>query len=128
LGKNNKHVLICGEATSGKTNTLNAIRAGIFGLSKSLANELALYGILVNAVCPGWTLTRRVEELAKNRAKAEGTTSKEIINGWKDQVPLKRLAQPSEIADLVVFSASTRASYITGTAIQVDGGVMKGLL
>jgi 3-oxoacyl-[acyl-carrier protein] reductase len=105
----------------------NAVRAGILGLSKSLSNELAPYGILVNAVCPGWTLTKRVEDLAKARADAEGKTSEEIVKSWESQIPLKRIAQPHEIASLVVFLASERASYITGAAIQVDGGMVKGL-
>jgi len=105
----------------------NAVRAGILGLSKTLSNELASDGILVNAVCPGWTLTRRVEELANDRAKAENRTPAEIVEGWESQIPLRRLAQPGEIADLVVFLASERASYITGAVIQVDGGVIKGL-
>jgi len=105
----------------------NALRAGILGLSKTLANELAQHGILVNAVCPGWTLTKRVEELAKTQAKTSGKTYEEVIEGWESQIPLKRLAQPSEIANLVVFLASERASYITGTVIQVDGGYTKGL-
>jgi 3-oxoacyl-[acyl-carrier protein] reductase len=105
----------------------NAIRAGIFGLSKTLSNELAQYGILVNAVCPGWTLTKRVEELAKAQSKASGKAYEDIIKDWESQIPLKRLAQPKEIADLVVFLASERASYITGAVIQVDGGVIKGL-
>ena len=105
----------------------NALRAGIFGLSKTLSNELAKDGILVNAVCPGWTLTKRVEELAKAQSKETGKTYEEIIQVWKSQIPLKRLAQPKEIADLVVFLASERASYITGAVIQVDGGVIKGL-
>ena len=105
----------------------NAIRAAIFGLSKSLSNELAPYSILVNAVCPGWTLTKRVEQLAEGRAKAEGKTPADIIRRWEDQIPLKRLAHPKEIADLVVFLASERASYLTGTVIQVDGGVIKSL-
>jgi len=105
----------------------NALRAGIFGLSKTLSNELAHDGILVNAVCPGWTLTKRVEELAKAQSKATGKTYEDIIKGWESQIPLKRLAQPKEIADLVVFLASERASYVTGAVIQVDGGVIKGL-
>lgn len=106
----------------------NAIRAGVLGLSKSLSNELARYGILVNAVCPGWTLTARVEELARNRARAESKTSSEIMRSWESQIPLMRLAQPQEIADLVVFLASERASYITGAVVQVDGGVVRSLL
>lgn len=105
----------------------NALRAGIFGLSKTLSNELAKDGILVNAVCPGWTLTKRVDELAKTQAKTTDKTYEDIIKGWENQIPLKRLAQPKEIADLIVFLASERASYITGAVIQVDGGVIKGL-
>jgi 3-oxoacyl-[acyl-carrier protein] reductase len=104
----------------------NALRAGIFGLSKTLSNELAEDGILVNAVCPGWTLTKRVKELAKAQSKSTGKTYDEILQVWESQIPLKRLAQPKEIADLVVFLASGRASYITGAVIQVDGGVIKG--
>ncbi len=105
----------------------NTLRAGIFGLSKTLSNELAPYGVLVNAVCPGWTLTRRVKELAKTRAEVESKTPEEIMKSWQDQIPLRRLAQPSEIADVAVFLASERASYITGGVIQVDGGVIKSL-
>jgi len=105
----------------------NTLRAGILGLSKTLSNELAQDGILVNAVCPGWTLTKRVEELAKAQAKSSGKTREEIMEGWEGQIPLKRLAQPNEIANLVVFLASERASYITGAVFQVDGGYTKGL-
>jgi len=105
----------------------NALRAGILGLTKTLSNELAEDGILVNAVCPGWTLTKRVEELAKAKAKTTGKSYEEIIKEWTSQIPLKQLAQPKEIADLVVFLASERASYITGAVFQVDGGVTKGL-
>lgn len=106
----------------------NAIRAGILGLTKTLSNELAEYGILVNAVCPGWTLTRRVEELAKSTAKKVGRTCEEVIAEWASEIPLGRLAKPVEIADLVVFLASDKASYVTGAVIQVDGGFIKSLL
>jgi len=106
----------------------NTLRAGIFGLTKTLSNELAKDGILVNAVCPGWTMTKRVEEVAKTQAKTTGKTYEEIIKGWESEIPLKRLAQPKEIADLVVFLASERASYITGAVFQVDGGVIKALI
>jgi len=105
----------------------NTLRAGILGLTKTLSNELAEDGILVNAVCPGWTLTKRVEELAKAKAKTTHKNYEEIIKGWESQIPLKRMAQPKEIADLIVFLASERASYITGAVFQVDGGVTKGL-
>ena len=105
----------------------NTLRAGILGLTKTLSTELAPYNILVNVVCPGWTLTKRVEELAKARVEAESKLPDEIIKSWENQIPLKRLARPDEIADVVVFLASERASYITGAVIQVDGGVIKSL-
>jgi 3-oxoacyl-[acyl-carrier protein] reductase len=106
----------------------NAIRAGILGLTKTLSNELAEAGILVNAVCPGWTLTKRVEELAQTIAEKRKENYKEVLAGWADKIPMKRLAQPNEIANLVVFLASNPASYITGNVIQVDGGYIKSLL
>lgn len=106
----------------------NAVRAGVLGLTKTLSNELAEHGILVNAVCPGWTLTKRVKELAISRAERSGKTYEEVIGEWADEIPLKRLAQPEEVANLVVFLASERASYITGVVIQVDGGYIKSLL
>lgn len=81
----------------------NAIRAGIFGLSKTLSNELAVDGVLVNSVCPGWTLTTRVEELAKAQAKATGNSQEDVICMWENSIPLKRLAQPKEIAALSHF-------------------------
>ena len=106
----------------------NAVRSGILGLNKTLSNELAEYGILVNAVCPGWTLTGRVEELAKSRAEKNGKTYDGVIGEWTSAIPLRRLAKPEEIANLVVFLASERASYITGAVIQVDGGLIESLI
>ena len=106
----------------------NAIRAGILGLTKTLSNELAEDDILINAVCPGWTLTQRVEELAQSVADNRGLSSRSVVDEWAKQIPMKRLAQPEEIANLVVFLASKQASYITGTVIQVDGGYIKSVI
>jgi 3-oxoacyl-[acyl-carrier protein] reductase len=106
----------------------NTVRAGILGLTKTLSNELAADGILVNAICPGWTKTRRIEELAKSIAEKTGKNYEEIIADWARKITLKRLANPEEIANLVVFLASNKATYITGTALQVDGGYIKSLL
>jgi 3-oxoacyl-[acyl-carrier protein] reductase len=106
----------------------NTLRAGILALTKTLALELAEYGILVNAVCPGWTLTKRVEELVRAEAGRTGKPIEEILRGWAAEIPLKRFAKPEEIADAVVFLASERASYITGVVIQVDGGLIRSLI
>jgi 3-oxoacyl-[acyl-carrier protein] reductase len=105
----------------------NTIRAGILGLTKTLSNELAEFNVLVNAVCPGWTKTRRIEQLAKATAEKNGKTYDVVIDEWTSKIPLKRLAQPEEIANTVTFLASERASYITGTVIQVDGGFIQSL-
>jgi len=107
----------------------NAVRAGVAGLAKSMSNELASSGILVNTVCPGFTRTTRLEELAASVAEKRGLTGcEEVYESWEREIPLGRLGKPEELADLVAFLASDRASYITGTTIQVDGGYAKGLL
>lgn len=103
-------------------------RAGVAGLSKSLANELAKYNILVNNVCPGFISTQRTLELADTIAKKKGLTPEEVIASFTDVVPLKRMGTPEEFANLVVFLASKRSSYINGNAIQIDGGRYPGLL
>jgi 3-oxoacyl-[acyl-carrier protein] reductase len=105
----------------------NAVRAGVVGLVKSLANEFGKDGILVNNVGPGFTATDRLKELARGRATASGTTEKEIFNGWTADAPLRRLGEPGEIADVIVWLASERASYVTGQTVLVDGGMYKGL-
>lgn len=105
----------------------NAIRAGILGLTKTLSNEYAADNILINAVCPGWTLTGRVRELAKSKAEKTGRKYQEIIDEWTGKIPVGRLADPIEIANLVMFLASERASYITGNTVQVDGGYIKSI-
>jgi 3-oxoacyl-[acyl-carrier protein] reductase len=106
----------------------NSIRAGVTGLAKTLANEFGPDGITVNNVCPGYTLTDRLDELAEKQARRAGVTREEIFKTWSSEIPIGRLARPEEFAALVAFLASERASSINGTSIAVDGGWVKGLL
>lgn len=105
----------------------NAVRAGVSGLVKSLANEYGPYNVLVNNVCPGYTATARLMELAERLAEAQGVTPQEVEARWSAQTPLGRVGRPEEFADVVVWLASERSSYVTGVSIQVDGGIVKGL-
>ena len=105
----------------------NSIRAGVSGLIKTLSNEYGPHNVLVNSVCPGYTATARLVELGETLARKEGVTLKEIEQRWTEHAPLRRLGQPEEFANLVVFLASERASYITGASIAVDGGFVKGI-
>jgi 3-oxoacyl-[acyl-carrier protein] reductase len=105
----------------------NAVRAAVVGLVKSLANEFGKDGILVNNVGPGFTATDRLKELAQTRSAALRTSEKEMFEGWAAETSLKRLGEPRELADTIVWLASERASYITGQTILVDGGLYKGL-
>jgi 3-oxoacyl-[acyl-carrier protein] reductase len=105
----------------------NAVRAAVVGLVKSLANEFGKDGILVNNVGPGFTATDRLKELAKSRSVLEGKSEPQIFDGWAADAPLKRLGEPREVADAIVWLASERASYVTGQTVLVDGGMYKGL-
>jgi 3-oxoacyl-[acyl-carrier protein] reductase len=105
----------------------NAVRAAVVGLVKSLANEFGKDGILVNNVGPGFTATDRLKELARSRSAGLGKSEKEICDGWAADTALKRLGEPRELADTIVWLACERASYITGQTLLVDGGLYKGL-
>jgi 3-oxoacyl-[acyl-carrier protein] reductase len=105
----------------------NTARAGVLGLTKSLSNQLAAFGITVNSICPGYTQTERVEELAGVFAKKGLGSHQDFYNILKKTIPMGRLAWPEEVAASVAFLASEPAAYITGAAIQVDGGYIKGL-
>jgi len=106
----------------------NSVRAAVTGMARTLANEVAPFGITVNCVLPGYTRTDRLEELAGANAAREGVSIEEIRDRWHVQIPMRRLGEPREFAAMVAFLASERASYITGTSIQVDGGWIQSLL
>jgi len=105
----------------------NTSRAGVLGFTKSLANQVAAAGITVNALCPGYTKTRRVENLAKAYAEAGKGTIADFYAGLEKDIPARRIGTPGECAQTAAFLASRGAGYITGVALQVDGGYVKGL-
>ena len=106
----------------------NTVRAGLTGWAKTVSAEVAASGVTVNNVAPGYTLTERQAELAGYRAQAAGKSEQEIIESWATQAPMRRMAEPKEIAAAIAFLASERASYITGVTLQVDGGWVRSLL
>jgi 3-oxoacyl-[acyl-carrier protein] reductase len=106
----------------------NSLRAGVTGFARTLANEVARDGVTVNNILPGYTRTQRVEELAKATAEREGISIDDVMSRQKAAIPMGRLGEPREFAALATFLASERASYITGTSIQVDGGWIRSLL
>jgi len=105
----------------------NTARAGVIGFAKTVSNEFARENILVNNVCPGRILTDRIIELASERARRYNKSLDEVIRAMEEDIPAGRIGTPEELANLVVFLASERASYITGTTIQVDGGLVKAV-
>jgi 3-oxoacyl-[acyl-carrier protein] reductase len=106
----------------------NSLRAGVTGFARTLANEVARDGITLNNILPGFSRTQRVEELAKATAEREGISVEEVMNRQRASIPMGRLGEPREFAAVAAFLASDRASYITGTSIQVDGGWIRSLL
>jgi 3-oxoacyl-[acyl-carrier protein] reductase len=105
----------------------NSVRSAVSGMAKSLSNEYAKDNVLVTNVCPGYTLTSRLDELSGKLAATEGVTPQKIQERWTSQIPMGRLGKPEEFANVVVFLASERASYVTGVSIAVDGGFIKGI-
>jgi 3-oxoacyl-[acyl-carrier protein] reductase len=106
----------------------NALRPAVLGYLKTLSAEVAHEGVTVNAVLPGYTRTDRQEELALDRARRSGRKAEEILEGWAAEIPIRRLAEPAEIAEVIAFLCSPAASYLTGQAVTVDGGFVRGIL
>jgi 3-oxoacyl-[acyl-carrier protein] reductase len=106
----------------------NSVRAAVTGFARTLANEVAAEGITVNNVMPGYTRTERLEELANRVAERKGLSHERRFDAWNDEIPMRRLGEPHELAALIAFLASERASFITGQSIAVDGGWIRSLL
>ena len=105
----------------------NSIRAAVTGFARTLANEVASFGVTINNVLPGYTRTQRLEELARGLASGRGCEPADVFAEWEAVIPLGRVGDPREFAAVVAFLASTRASYVTGSSIAVDGGHVRGL-
>jgi 3-oxoacyl-[acyl-carrier protein] reductase len=103
----------------------NALRSTLVGWSKTLAGEVAADGITVNIVVPGRIATGRIRQLDEARAAREGKTVEEIIKLSTASIPMHRYGEPAEFANAVTFLASYPASYITGTMMRVDGGMIQ---
>jgi len=105
----------------------NAIRAAVTGFARTLANEVAPFGITVNNVMPGFTRTERLDDLAARMVGPDGDPA-DAFRQWERDTPMGRIGEPEEFAAMVAFLCSTRASFITGTSIPVDGGRIRSLL
>ncbi len=105
----------------------NVVRISLAGLVRSLARELGPRGVRVNAVLPGLTRTERIVELAKRRAAEEGRSIEDVLRDMARDVPLGRMAEPEEVARVVVFLASPAASFVNGAVVPVDGGLLRSV-
>ena len=103
----------------------NSIRAATVGLTKSLAMELGKENIRFNSIMPGWTMTERVQELMEFRATNNNTTVEEEIAKQTAEIPLGRVGQPQEFANVAVFLVSPAASFVHGVTLAVDGGIIQ---
>lgn len=105
----------------------NTVRLSIAGLVRSLARELGKKSIRVNMMLPGYTKTERIIELARVKAEKKSVSVEEVLAEMGKEVPLGRIAEPEEIANVVLFLASDKASYVNGASIPVDGGYLRSI-
>ena len=105
----------------------NAIRAGVTGFAKTVANEAASFNVTVNNVLPGFTRTERLGYLARAIAAREDISEADAFRRWELETPMGRLGEPEEIANVAAFLCSEAASYVTGQSVAVDGGWTKGI-
>jgi 3-oxoacyl-[acyl-carrier protein] reductase len=104
----------------------NAIRPGMVGLMKTLSQEMGQYGIRFNSILPGTIETERIDSLVQSRASKNNTSEQQERDKLASVVPLGRVGQPQEFANVAVFLCSPAASFVNGIAMPVDGGALKG--
>ena len=100
----------------------NTVRGAVASWAKTLANELAPFQITVNNVLPGATSTQRLEQIIRANAEKRNQSPEAVAEEMRKEIPMKRFADPAEVANLVAFLCTPAAAYITGTSIPVDGG------
>ena len=105
----------------------DSVRAGVTVLAKTIASDLAPYGITVNNIAPGPIMTDRLAEILSARAKSLGITADEQFKRFSETIPVRRMGQPNEIGDLCAYLCSPQAGYLTGQTIVVDGGINRSI-
>ena len=112
----------------GFSDVSNAIYASskgaVLSLTKTAAQQLGKYNINVNAICPSFTYTAIVQDLVENRAKEQGKSVEELLESYVTDVPIGRINEPEDIAELVIFLSTERARNITGQSFNIDGGLI----
>ena len=105
----------------------NVARAAVTAFCKTCANEVAMHGITINNLMPGYTMTSRIANLSDQMSERSGASARDVVAAWEAQIPAGRLGKPEEFAAVAAFLCSTQAAYVTGTSISVDGGWNKSL-
>jgi len=105
----------------------DSVRAGVTVMAKTIASDLAPYGITVNNIAPGPIMTDRLAEILLARAKSLGITPNEQFKRFCETIPVRRIGQPSEIGSLCAYLCSPQAGYLTGQTIVVDGGINRSI-
>ena len=105
----------------------DSIRAGVTVMAKTIASDLAPFGITVNNIAPGPIMTDRLTEILSARAKSLGIAPDELFKRFAKTIPVQRMGQPNEIGDLCAYLCSKQAGYLTGQTIVVDGGVNRSI-
>jgi len=100
----------------------NSLRMGVLGWAKALSDEVAPFGITINTVCPGTTKTERIDQILDARSKSTGKDKKDLEEAIAQNIPMLRIGEATDLSALITFLASEKANYMTGLAVQVDGG------